>query len=209
MVNSLLRPFLPLGPEVVVTVMQRLGAICFPIMSEADALALAVEAKRFKYKKQPKEYGKRKVRQEVSSCLVSEGAIGDFASSLERELAVFFGPEAFESPLSFTARNIQRYRNGTLGIEPHRDESENRNIVALLGLEGRGRFTVYDELDGPVRVRWTINPGDLLLMVAPGFYGADASCRRVHRVDEIVGYPHRYLLGLRQYVPSASRQGEK
>lgn len=199
--TTIIQPFLPTGPQAVVTVLQHLGAIAIPVMSEADALYLSLEAGCLPYEERPKRYGKRKVRQDVASCELPRGyRLWEVADELEHQLSVFFGPGAFESPLNLSQRNVQRYKHGTFGIGRHRDESVNRNLVVLLCLRGEGEFVVYDGLRGGAKVRWELRPGYLLLMVAPGFYGLTEDDRPFHRVGQIIGDPFRYVMGLRQHV---------
>ncbi len=160
------------------------------------AARLTEAAKQLTYTEQPKKYGKRQVRQELAStALAPGGLLWHFADTVEERLRDFFGPEVFATPLAFNARNIQSYQPGSLGIEPHRDESHNHNLVVLVTLSGSGRLVVYQDLGGPIQSWHTLSPGSLLLMAAPGFMGRNH--RPVHSVDHIEG--ERYLMGLRQH----------
>jgi len=86
-------------------------------------------------------------------------------------------------PLKFNDWVVQRYQPTHLGISPHRDMSTCVNIIALLVLEGKGRFGICANREGadirPIRNE----PGDLLLMRGPGFLGAHI--RPFHFVDQI------------------------
>ena len=65
---------------------------------------------------------------------------------------------------------VQRYPAGCKGITPHRDHLKYRMIVAILLVSGDGEFRIHkrrDESNGAV-IRF--NPGDLLLMGAPGVF---------------------------------------
>lgn len=194
-------PFLPLWSPMVTSVIQNLGAIAFPIMSQKDARELAAHARQLEYVEQKPEFGPRKVKQAVWSARVVQGSVlADFADQTEVGLTRFFGRDAFAPSLAFNNLNVQRYTHGTLGIEAHQDNETNKNLVVLVALDGTGEFAVYDCLGGKVRVRWQLVPGTALLMLAPGFCGASVDDRPVHSVGEIVGDPYRYVLGLRQTI---------
>lgn len=195
---SMVRVEFSIAREVLVSQLLTDGVVVVAnAFSQADAERLAAAADTLEYEAQPEVYGMRRVRQQVASVALPEsGVLAEFADTVECEIAAKLGAEAFGTPLHFNHRNIQRYLDGTLGIEPHRDESSNVNLIVLCGLSGSGRFAIYDELGDQARLRVPILPGSILLMVAPGFYGR--GYRPVHGVDEILGT--RYLVGLRQHV---------
>lgn len=195
---SIVRVEFPIAREVAVSQLLTDGVVVVAnAFSQADAERLAAAAATLEYEEQPEEYGARRVRQQVASVALPEhGVLAEFADTVEYEVVAKLGAEAFGTSLHFNHRNIQRYLDGTLGIEPHQDESKNINLVVLCGLSGSGRFRIYQELGGPVTFQSPILPGSILLMVAPGFCGRNE--RPVHGVDEIRGT--RALVGLRQQV---------
>lgn len=203
-----IRPWLPVGPQIISSVLCQLGAIAFPILRAEHALELSKEVDALPFKQQPEEYGVRKVRQDVASVLVPpDSELNRVSDHLEQELGRYFSPSAFESPLELNFRNIQRYAHGAVGIETHCDESINRNIIVVLALRGTGTFTVYERIGGPILVQWLLTPGTLLLLRAPGFYGATKTDRPPHSVTNITGDPNRDALVLRQQVPSIEWTG--
>jgi len=156
---------------------------------------LAVEAAELDYVVQKEYAGPRQVRQQVASTSAPlTGALAEFCQGVEADLRQFFGEGVFEQALHFTEHKIQRYEDGSHGIDPHRDHSINLNLIVLCGLQGSGRFTVYEDLGGPATLHLTTTPGDVLLLASPGFLGR--SICPVHGVDQIKG--KRYLLALRQ-----------
>ena len=166
-----------------------------------DCRGYAALVRALHYEEQPKEFGPRKVRQDVSSVPVKpDSPLKDLVLVIEKAIVEFFGPYSFSPPLRFTDSNIQRYRHKSHGIDPHRDHSNNRNVVALLTLDGSGLFSTYEELGGAVKSQVLLSPGSLLLMTAPGFLG-NVDCP-VHGVDSIVGGNDswRYLLGMRHNI---------
>jgi hypothetical protein len=68
-----------------------------------------------------------------------------------------------------------------VGIEPHRDNIRYRRLIAILTTAGRARFRVLETRDGPVLAEWTPEPGDLVLLRAPGFGSRDG--RPFHELD--------------------------
>lgn len=164
--------------------------------SRETAAQLTDEARQLAYVDLPKEYGPRRVQQDVASAMILKGSrLWRFGDIVQDCLANFFGSDWFESPLDFTHRNVQRYLDGTRGIGRHRDESCNRNLVVLCALSGSGRFSVYSDLISIPLWRMVLNPGSLLLIEAPGY--KDREVQPVHSVDQIQG--ERYILGLRQF----------
>lgn len=176
------------------------GAILIPNLASPEELArYTALARGLEYEEQEKEFGKRRVRQDVASCRVEPGTeLSDLADAIQVAITVFLGEKAFDAPLRFNKRNIQRYPHASHGISPHKDHHFNYNLVALFGIDGTGTFTIYEELDGPVRLQLEIVPNSLLIMKAPGFAGEQVC--PWHGVSNIVGGEdgYRYLLGLRQ-----------
>ncbi len=167
------------------------------LMHTGQVLQLPEEARALSFTDQPEYYGSRRVHQQVASApVLPTMRLGEFANALELAIEVFLGLDCFNPPLCFNDRCVQFYREGSIGIEPHRDSGTFRNLIVLYGLAGSGRFSVYDELGGQPKVQLSIVPGSLLLLMAPGFRGGDS--RPIHGVNAIRG--PRYVLGMRQKV---------
>lgn len=179
---------------------QKNGAILVRnVLNEHSLNWYLSRAKVLRYEEQPREFGKRQVRQDVwSAPVVSGTALDTLATSLENAIVELVGEQCFDEPLWFNHRNIQRYEHGSHGIDPHKDHHHFFNLIALFGLAGEGTFTIYSELGGRALIRLVIAPNTLLLMKAPGFCG-EQICPW-HGVGNIKGGDdgQRYLLGLRQ-----------
>jgi hypothetical protein len=67
---------------------------------------------------------------------------------------------------------IAHYVPGSIGITPHMDGKWYRRLVAVLTVYGRAPFAICGSRD-PVDVvaRWSVGPGDLVLMRGPGLAG--------------------------------------
>ncbi|MFT5849620.1 MAG: hypothetical protein ACI9H6_000433 [Patiriisocius sp.] len=92
--------------------------------------------------------------------------------------------DLLSEPLSFTDLVTQTYTPPCpVGISPHRDGLKYLNIVAVFILEGSGRFCMCDDREGSNPREIQNEPGDLLLMRAPGFGGGDI--QPFHFVNEI------------------------
>jgi 2-amino-4-hydroxy-6-hydroxymethyldihydropteridine diphosphokinase len=177
------------------------AVIIHNVLKEHELEPYLRAARQLTYHEHPKEFGKRKVRQDVWSARVESGTLLDqLAETLTGAISDLVGPHMLDAPLRFTHKNVQRYDHGSFGIDTHKDHHHNYNLVALFGLGGEGLFTVYGRLmdSPPPKTQLRIKPGSLLLMKAPGFCG-EQYCPW-HKVSEITGTldGYRYLLGLRQ-----------
>ena len=86
---------------------------------------------------------------------------------------------------------VQRYPPGCAGISPHRDHIEYRVVILILLLSGDGDFRIHtgrDENSGEI-IRF--QPGQLLMMgapgIAPGFVRPFHSVRNVSDVRRTIG----------------------
>src|SRR5512144_147326 len=100
----------------------------------------------------------------------------------------------FATPLRFNGSALHRYPPDRLGISPHRDSARSVNLIAIFVLEGSGRFFVCRDREGWDAVDLPNAPGDLILLRAPGFMGADV--RPFHGVADIT--EQRTTFALRQ-----------
>ncbi len=197
----LIRPFFMAGPEACKFLLSGMGALVIHNFCPDVVPVLLEAAEGLKYVERPAEFGPRKVKQDLATAELKPGTVlWDAADELEWRLGRHFGPKAFESPLQFTSRAVQRYPHKSIGIGRHRDRSNIRNLIVLLGIKGESRFRVYEGLDGPPRISLSFGEGDLLLIVAPGYAYAERDVRPYHGVDMIDGDPYRYILALRQVV---------
>jgi hypothetical protein len=92
-------------------------------------------------------------------------------------------PDYLSVPLQFNDLLVHRYSTGDLGISPHRDGLRYLNVIAVFVVEGKGRFGRCDDREGTNSHGIRNEPGDLLLMRAPGFCGEDI--QPFHFVDGI------------------------
>jgi hypothetical protein len=161
------------------------GAMCVPgCLEEEERHALLDELKTYTLVRQPPELGPYKVKQDFASLETFPAGSCFLAlrNDLEVQLQWLFGA-ALSNPLKFNDLVVQTYEPGSQGISPHRDGLSRINLVALVVLEGKGRFGLCDNRAGenprPIRNE----PGDLLIMRAPGFLGSDV--RPFHFVDRV------------------------
>jgi hypothetical protein len=99
-------------------------------------------------------------------------------SALGDDLSVFFKGVGF-APNSAAA---QRYLPSHVGVTPHRDPTKHKILVAVFTLEGTTEFSIVRDRAGKnVAAVWTVEPGSLALLRAPGFKGV-ADGRPMHRV---------------------------
>ena len=118
---------------------------------------------------------------------------------LAREFQNLFGEAIdgqgfFAEPVIFNDWMLQKYEIGKIGITPHRDHTNYRNIVCLFVLTGHGSFCVSDDRERSNQQEIANMPGDVILMAAPGFIGLKR--RTFHYLEDI--RRERYVFGLRQ-----------
>ena len=86
---------------------------------------------------------------------------------------------------------VQRYPPGCSGISPHRDHIEYRVIILILLLSGDGDFRVHPERSETEGSVIDFQPGQLLMMgapgIAPGFVRPFHSVRGVTAVRRTIG----------------------
>ena len=176
------------------------GALSLPMLSDAFRGELLAEARSavFRPARTSIGDGDRVVFQRMEVCDgFSPGgsfiALRDEFQSLW-DASFVEGPDyPFESPVRFNDLMLQRYEPGDLGITPHRDRRDYRNVICLFVLAGRGRFGVCADRSGNCAREIHNAPGELILIRAPGFLGSGA--RPFHFVGNIT--EARYVFGLR------------
>ena len=203
--------FLPQTVDIAVVIQSiaTVGAASIHLIDESFRSALLDEAKRYPYRLE-EEYvgsGENQVRQQMGSC-------DDFPLNCRyRLLADTFQAwidarldSLREYPLSsrlrFDSLSLQRYEPGSIGITPHRDGWRYINLICIFAIGGRGRFFICADRAGNEAVEIDASPGNVILMRAPGFMGANL--RPFHFVTEITGT--RYSFGLRQLRDRGERR---
>ena len=88
---------------------------------------------------------------------------------------------------------VQRYPPGCAGISPHRDHIEYRMIILIVLLSGDGDFRIHPERNEHEGAIIDFQPGQLLLMGAPGL--ASNFVRPFHSVRNITAM--RRTIGMR------------
>jgi hypothetical protein len=182
----------------------RLGAASLPLLDEAFRLTLLAEAESYTYKSEEEIVGSgdKQVRQHMgsfesfppgSAYLALRDA---FQSWLDERLSSLL-QYPFSSPLHFSSLSLQKYKQGSIGITPHRDGLRYINLICIFVIAGRGRFFVCADRSGKEAVEIDAAPGNAILMRAPGFLGEDM--RPFHFVSEVS--LTRYSFGLRQLRP--------
>ena len=95
---------------------------------------------------------------------------------------------------------LQRYPSGSRGITPHRDHIRYRGLVAILVVAGDGCFALCEDRGGTGKREVAANPGDLLIMRAPGYAGSPL--RPFHCLEKITR--ERLSFGMRWDVSAAA-----
>ena len=185
----------------IVTALAKSGALAVPLLSDEWRLLLldAARASPFRAARPLVGKGERLVRQRMEVC--EHFSADSVFRTLAREFQALWDDLLEHAPCNpFTGRLVfndlmlQRYSVGEVGITPHRDRTDYRNLVCLFVLEGKGRFTVCDDRAGNGAREIPHVAGDVVLMRAPGFQGSDE--RPFHFVRDIQS--PRTVFGLRQ-----------
>jgi len=142
------------------------------------------------------------VHQDFDICFPAprEGYLGVICQMLEQGLNSAndrLETPVFSQPLDLNDRAVQRYPKGSKGIGVHRDGLRYRQIVIIITLAGESRFCLCDDRDGNGAAVLNDQPGQLVLLSAPGFAHRDGNNGRpLHFVDQVDG--GRLSIGLRQ-----------
>jgi hypothetical protein len=192
----------------IVSELAKHGATSRPLLSEAGRARLLAAAHAMEYRASRPVVGtgENAVRQDLDWS-ADFGQSGPFHDLTQRYQAMWDEAVAtmpaspFATPLTFNEMMMTRYRAGSLGITPHRDHITYVNLVALVVLEGEGRFRVARDRSGAEARAIDGSPGRVILMRAPGFQGSDV--RPFHFVNEIPA--RRTVFGLRHEHPPGAR----
>jgi hypothetical protein len=99
-----------------------------------------------------------------------------------------------EQEIAFTELIAQIYEPCKVGIGPHRDGAKFVNMVALIVLEGKGRFCICDDRKRTGSTEIIHEPGDMILIRGSDFDGEDK--RPYHYLDRVT--ERRTVFSLRQ-----------
>lgn len=141
----------------------------------AERLAILEEAARVDARFLPLPDRVNGVRQRAEQLSLRVGdpaipAINDLIASLTA--AVTSGEETYGlERFTPTEARFMRYRGGRAGLGAHRDGTCYWMLVAVYSLAGRATFTVHPDSGGPEPLHLLVQPGDLVLLRAPGFAG--------------------------------------
>ena len=185
----------------IVEALAETGALAVPLLGDEWRLSLldAAHASRFRAARPLVGKGERLVRQRMEVCehfsadSVFRTLAGEF-QALWDDLLENVSSNPFTGRLVFNDLMLQRYSIGEVGITPHRDRTDYRNLVCLFILEGKGRFYLCDDRAGSGAREIPHVAGDVVLMRAPGFQGSAE--RPFHFVRDIQS--PRTVFGLRQ-----------
>ena len=189
--------FLDFDPEVALRHLETLGGTSFPVLEQRTRLLLLRAAYDQNYTKRPEE-SSAGVRQDIWGCDdVVGSAIPGFRDAWQQFLMEkFAGREIFSPQLDFNEIFLQRYEPKSFGITPHTDRKIYQNLVCTFSLSGNCRFCLCDDREGSNPIHLDTTPGNVILLRAPGFMGADV--RPFHFVEKIEG--PRHTIGLRQKI---------
>lgn len=185
----------------IVTALGNRGAVSVPMLTDAYRRQLLAEARACSFRPARASVGEGErivhQRMEVHAEFAPESDFCTLARAFQTlwdDSLADHHENPFEGRLVFNDLMLQRYGVGAVGITPHRDRTAYRNLVCLFILAGRGRFYLCDDRSGRGAREIRHEPGDVLLMRAPGFRGSDQ--RPFHLVRDI--QEPRYVFGLRQ-----------
>ena len=185
--------------EVCATLAER-GATSVSLLEAKACTELLEEAERYTYRPASSVVGRGRARvyqrMGVFPGLPPRSQYRVLAASFQRlfDRALARLPVTpFASPPLFNDLMLQRYERGALGISPHRDHVNYRNIICLIVVAGSGRFCICADRAGSGAVEIRGEPGDLIFTRAPGFLGSDL--RPFHFVSDI--RDTRYVFSLR------------
>ena len=179
------------------------AAVAVDCMSDKTCATLSDLADQLQYRKARPVTGsvKTPVYQdfELDYQVPREHPFGRIAEALQS----VFGPLLDDAPRERLSDNdpgfslndliVQRYPPGCAGISPHRDHIKYRLIILIVLLSGDGDFRIHPERDEAEGRIIDFQPGQLLMMGAPGI--ASDFVRPFHSVRNVTAV--RRTIGMR------------
>ncbi len=194
--SGVFRPNLDLGP-VLEAVRRNGAAVVAQALGDRFRTRLERELRIVSYEPAPPEVGP--VRQETDVFVLRDLQGFPALAELAREFRVAVRAHAREiRGLATYAPNeihLQRYRPGSLGITPHLDGKRHRRLVAFFTVHGSAWLSVLRERAGEELARFSLGPGSLALLRAPGLGGLRDG-RPFHAITP-EGIEERVSVGLR------------
>jgi len=200
---------LPEGQALVSQIVEWKG-LSLPLLRDETRLALLEELTSYSIVQQDPVYGPYNVHQSFSSVehFRSGSLFHEVRRELEQALHEAFSehdPYPLPEPPTFNDLTVQRYPKGEIGISPHRDQKYIRGTICVLVLEGWSRFCLCDDREGinPIPIR--NEPGDMILLIAPGFLGQVK--QPFHFVDQITEQRTSFALRIKQVETVQAENG--
>ncbi len=191
-------------PESLAAAIERLTddeAVALPFLAEAARLELLATVRALPFRTAPGKIGEgaREVGQDFDICMAIPAdsplhALRCVTSNVLQTAFALIAPCPLSHKLQFNDVVVQRYAPGSAGISPHRDHLRYVGLVALVPLIGDARFYVCSSRDVIGAREILADPGDLILMRAPGLHGR--TDRPFHGLCAVM--TERYSIGLRQ-----------
>ncbi|MDA9009496.1 hypothetical protein N9K16_06015 [Alphaproteobacteria bacterium] len=175
-------------------------AVATKILSEKQRLTLLAATEGLNYRAASAVVGEaeNRVFQDFGLCMDFSTAspfrsASDGISQLVQQANQLLTHQPLPPQFHFNDLIVQRYRQSSQGMSPHRDHIRYTQLVALIILNGTADFSICADRSAANNKIINSNPGDVILMLAPGFSGDDK--RPFHQVSNIVGA--RHTVGLR------------
>lgn len=162
-----------------VSLLAKAGAcVVSPFLTETTHQILLNEVSTLRFEPQPEVKGPHNVKQNFSLAIGAESnkLLVNLQGYVERMLnhcLTAYRPWPISEIIQFNELRIQKYEPCEIGISLHRDGKSFINIIVIIILEGEGEFCIADDREGTNTQVLVTVPGDMILMVAPGFNGAD------------------------------------
>ncbi len=167
-------------PGKVVHNLATVGGISIPLLPERRREELVVEARTHRYVDQPKEVGRHKVHEEVSSSEVftedspfhrlRQNVQALLSQRLLQQQQSYWGP----NPFSFNDVVLQKFLPGSIGVTPHREGRSKINLFCVIILCGDGKTAICSNRKGDNPIFLDTTPGNALLFRGLGFMGMGA-----------------------------------
>lgn len=172
--------------------------------------ALLEEARQPRYSREPEYVEGSGVRQDVERFLMSDSfkLTGEFDHTFlfqdEYEQLLKDSLGDFFPDFCLNAVSFQKYRKGSRGITPHRDNLIYRNLVSVAVLDGEAPFYLCADRQGNNPLELEASPGSLILLRGPR-HKEEGGIRPFHALGPVT--QERYSLGLRQIDLSSYLRG--